>query len=382
MQRRLFSADHEAFRTTVRRFISKEIVPFHAQWEQDGQVPRQLAERLGELGVLGLAFPSEFGGGGESGYAYQVVLDEELARQLVSIGSLRCHLDVVLPYFRSLATPEQRQRWFPGLVSGTLLTAIAMTEPGAGSDLSAIRSTAVRDGDHYVLNGAKTFITGGYLADAVIVVARTSKDPDDRRSGLTLLVVEDGMSGFVKSRKLDKLGLKAQDTAELAFDDVRVPASNLLGVEGQAFAALGHNLARERLSVAVEAVVAARAALNATLDYVKERQAFGQSLGSFQNTKFELASVATDLEAAQALVDRAVEELDAGALRPEDAAMAKLYCTEMQGRAVDRCLQLFGGYGYVRDYPIARLYADARVSRIYGGTSEVMRLIISKSLGI
>jgi acyl-CoA dehydrogenase len=382
MQRRLFSEDHEAFRHTIRRFVGREIVPFYSEWESDGHVPRDLAKSLGTLGVLGLTFPTEFGGSNEKGYAYNVVLDEELARASVGIGSLRCHLDVVLPYFRNLSTAQQRQRWFPGLVAGTMLTAIAMTEPGTGSDLSAIRTTAVRDGDHYVLNGSKTFITGGYLADAVVVVARTSHDPVDRRSGLTLLVVEVGMAGFVKSRKLDKLGLKAQDTAELSFEDVRVPVSNRLGQEGEGFAALGQNLARERLSVAVEAVVAARAALNVTLDYVKERQVFGQAVGSFQNTKFELAGVATDIEAAQALVDRAVEEYDAGALRPVDAAMAKLFCTEMQGRAVDRCLQLFGGYGYMLEYPIARLYADARVSRIYGGTSEIMRLIISKSLGL
>jgi acyl-CoA dehydrogenase len=382
MQRRLFTEDHSAYRDMVRRFIGDQIVPHHGEWEKAGQVPRELAQGLGELGVLGLTFPTEFGGGGESSYVYNVVLDEELTRAFVSIGSLRCHMDVVLPYFLSLCTPEQQQRWFPGLVSGNLLTAIAMTEPGTGSDLGGIRTTATRDGSDYVLNGAKTFITGGYVADLVIVVARTSKDPANRRSGLTLLVVEEGMPGFVRSRKLEKLGLKAQDTAELSFEDVRVPAANVLGEEGEAFQYLSQNLAKERLSVAVESVATARAALDTTLAYVRERQVFGQPVGAFQNTKFELASVATDIEAAQAMTDRAVEELDRKTLRPEEAAMAKLFCTEMQGRVMDRCLQLFGGYGYMLEYPIARLYADARVSRIYGGTSEVMRLIISKSLGL
>lgn len=257
-----------------------------------------------------------------------------------------------------------------------------MTEPGTGSDLAGIRTTAVRDGDSYVLNGAKTFITGGLLADLVIVVARTSTDPDNRRAGLTLLVIEDGMPGFTRGRVLQKMGIKVQDTVELAFDDVRVPVSNRLGEEGAAFGYLGNNLPQERMTVAVGSVAQARAALDTTISYVKERKAFGKTVASFQNTKFELAAVAAEIEAAQAMLDRAVLELVAGELSGPDAAKVKLFCTEMQARAVDRCLQLFGGYGYMLEYPIARLYADARITRIYAGTSEVMKVIIAKSLGL
>ena len=315
-------------------------------------------------------------------YRYNVVLQEESARALVTLGTVRTQLDVILPYFLAYADEEQRERWFPGLASGQLLTAIAMTEPGTGSDLAGMRTTAVLDGDHYVLNGAKTFITGGLLADLVIVVARTSTDPDNRRAGLTLLVVEDGMPGFVRGRALDKIGIKAQDTAELSFDGVRVPVANRLGEEGAAFGYLGRNLPQERMTVAVGSVAQAKAALDATVEYVKERKVFGAPVASFQNTKFELAAVAAEVEAAQAMLDRAVLELVAGELSGADAAKVKLFCTEVQARAVDRCLQLFGGYGYMLEYPIARLYTDARVARIYAGTSEVMKVIIAKSLGL
>jgi acyl-CoA dehydrogenase len=257
-----------------------------------------------------------------------------------------------------------------------------MTEPDTGSDLAGVRTAAVLDGNHYVLNGAKTFITGGLLADLVIVLARTSVDESNRRAGLTLLVVEDGMPGFVKGRKLDKLGCKVQDTGELSFTDVRVPVANRLGEEGAAFGYLGHNLPQERLAIAVGSVAQARAALAATVEYVSARKVFGTTVSSFQNTKFELAAMAAEIEAGQALLDRAISALVDGELDTVDAAKAKLFCTEMQGRVVDRCLQLFGGYGYIMEFPIARLYADARVTRIYGGTSEVMKSIISKSLGL
>ena len=288
-----------------------------------------------------------------------------------------------LPYFLEYCTAEQQERWFPGLAAGELLTAIAMTEPGTGSDLAGIRTSAVRDGDHYVLNGAKTFITGGYLADLVIVVARhRDAPPADRRDGLSLLVVEDGMPGFAKGRKLDKIGLKVQDTVELSFNDVRVPVANLLGEEGKAFGYLGHNLPQERLTIAVGSVAQARAALTAPREYAKARLVFGKPLAAFQNTKFELAACRTEVEAAQALLDRALLALRRRRARPaRTPRMCKLFTTEMQARVVDRCLQLFGGYGYITEYPIARLYADARVTRIYGGTSEVMKSIISKSLG-
>ncbi|MEV8540802.1 acyl-CoA dehydrogenase family protein [Streptomyces sp. NPDC051572] len=382
MRRDVFTDDHEAFRRLARDFIAKEVVPHYAEWEEAGRLPRALFEQLGSLGLLGTAVPEEYGGAGLADYRYNVVLQEESARALVTLGTVRTQLDVVLPYFLTYADPDQRERWLPGMASGKLLTAIAMTEPGTGSDLAGIRTTAVRDGDSYVLTGSKTFITGGLLADLVIVVARTSTDPDNRRAGLTLLVVEDAMLGFTRGRVLHKMGIKVQDTVELAFDDVRVPVANRLGEEGAAFGYLGNNLPQERMTVAVGSVAQARAALDTTISYVKERKAFGKTVASFQNTKFELAAVAAEIEAAQAMLDRAVLELVAGELSGPDAAKVKLFCTEMQARAVDRCLQLFGGYGYMLEYPIARLYADARITRIYAGTSEVMKVIIAKSLGL
>ena len=382
MRRQIFTADHEAFRELARDFVAKEVVPNYAGWERAGQLPREVFERLGSLGLLSIAVPEEFGGAGIGDYRYNVVLQEEAARALVTLGTVRTQLDVILPYFLAYADADQRNRWFPGLAAGRLLTAIAMTEPGTGSDLAGIRTTAVRDGDCYQLNGAKTFITGGLLADLVIVVARTATDPGDRRAGLTLLVVEGGMPGFTRGRVLEKIGLKAQDTVELSFDAVRVPVGNRLGEEGAAFGYLAHNLPQERMTVAVGSVAQAQAALRTTIEYVKERAAFGKPVASFQNTKFELAAVATEIEAAQTMLDRAVLDLVDGELTGADAAKVKLFCTEVQGRTVDRCLQLFGGYGYVAEYPIARLYADARVARIYAGTSEVMKVIIAKSLGL
>jgi len=382
MRRDLFTEDHEAFRQLAREFVEKEVVPHYPDWEKAGQMPRAVFEQLGSLGMIGMAIPEEYGGSGLSDYRYNVVLQEEAARALVTLSTVRTQLDVILPYFLHYANDEQRQRWFPGLAAGTLLTAIAMTEPGTGSDLAGVRTTAVHDGDSYILNGAKTFITGGLLADLVIVVARTSTDPHDRRSGLSLLVVEDGMPGFTKGRVLDKMGCKVQDTIELAFDDVRVPVANRLGEEGAAFGYLGHNLPQERMTVAVGSVCQARAALAATIDYVKDRKAYGTPVASFQNTKFELAAMSAEIEAAQTMLDRAVSELVADELSGADAARVKLFCTEMQARVVDRCLQLFGGYGYMMEYPIARLYTDARVARIYAGTSEVMKVIIAKSLGL
>lgn len=363
-------------------FLRREVEPFYPEWELEARVPRSLLLRLGDIGVIGMNMPTEFGGGGEVDYAYNAIVQEETAKALVTLGTLRTHMDIVLPYFRAYANEEQRQRWFPGICRGELFTAIAMTEPDTGSDLAGVRTSAVRDGDTYVVNGAKTFISGGEVADLVIVLARTSKDASNRRHGLSLLVVEDGMPGFVKGRRLDKLGLHMQDTVELSFDDVPVPVSNLLGDEDLAFSYLGHNLAQERIALATGAVAQTSVALELTKAYVAQRSVFGTTVGSFQNTKFELASVATELNAAQTFLDRGIGELSQRRLGGADAAMIKLFCTEVQGRAMDRCLQLFGGYGYVREFPIARLYADARVTRIYGGTSEVMKSIISKSLGL
>ncbi|MFD4459131.1 acyl-CoA dehydrogenase family protein [Nocardia sp. NPDC058480] len=382
MRRELFTPDHEAFRELVRGFVEKRIAPNYADWERAGRMPREIFTEMGELGLLGIALPEEFGGAGLRDYRYNVVLQEEAARALVTLGTVRTQLDVILPYFLEYADAAQRERWFPGLAAGSLLTAIAMTEPGTGSDLAGMRTSAVRDGDHYVLNGAKTFITGGLLADLVIVVARTATDPDNRRAGLTLLVVEDGMPGFERGRELEKMGCKVQDTMELSFTDVRVPVANRLGEEGAAFGYLGHNLPQERLTVAVGSVAQARAAIGATVEYTRERTAFGTPVASFQNTKFELAALSTEVEAAQTMIDRAVTDLVDGVLSGADAARVKLFCTEVQARTVDRCLQLFGGYGYMTEYPIARLYTDARVARIYAGTSEVMKMIVARDLGL
>lgn len=382
MQRDLFTEEHEAFRELVRDYLRRSVLPVYREWERAGVLPRQFFTDMGALGVMGMAVPEQYGGSGIRDYRYNVVLQEEAAAATVTLGTLRTQLDVILPYFLAYASAEQRSRWFPGMAAGELLTAIAMTEPDTGSDLAGMRTTAVRDGDEYVVNGSKTLITGGALADLVIVVARTSTDPANRRAGLTMLVVEDGMPGFSRGRMLDKIGLKVQDTAELSFTDVRVPVVNRLGQEGAAFGYLGHNLPQERLCIAVGAVASAGAALTVTVDYVKRRMVFGQPVSHFQNTKFELAAMAAEVEAGQALLDRAVRAHIAGELDLVGAAKTKLFCTEMQGRVVDRCLQLFGGYGYITEFPIARLYADARVTRIYGGTSEVMKMIISKSLGL
>jgi acyl-CoA dehydrogenase len=378
----LYDADHDAFRTLARSFFEREVVPNYSQWESDGMVPRDLYRKAGELGLLGVNIPEEFGGGGMDDYRFNAILNEEAGKAMVMPGSMRTHMDVVLPYFLKLSSDEQRARWFPGFASGDLFTAIAMTEPDTGSDIAGVRTSAVRDGDHYVVNGSKTFITGGLHADLVVTLVRTSSDETNRRNGLTLLVIEAGTPGFTKGRKLEKIGLLAQDTVELAFSSVRVPVANRLGDEGAAFGYLGSNLPQERLAIAIGSLAQSRAAFDLTVEYVQERLVFGKPVAHFQNTKFELAAIATDLRAGQALIDESLRAIVAGELTGAEAAMTKLYCTELQGRVVDRCLQLFGGYGYIREYPIARLYTDARVTRIYGGTSEVLKTIISKSLGL
>ena len=363
--------------------MEKEVVPAYPEWEKAGRMPRDVFKQMGALGMLGMAIPEEHGGAGIPDYRYNVVLQEEAARALVTLSTVRTQLEVILPYFLHYANEEQRKRWFPGLADGTLLTAVAMTEPGTGSDLAGMRTTAVRDGDHWIVNGAKTFITGGIQADLVIVVARTSTDPDNRRKGLTLLVVEDGMRrASPAAANWTRWAARSRTPAELSFVDVRVPVKNVLGDEGEAFGYLGHNLPQERLTVAVGSVAQARSAIVAAIDYTKDRKAFGTPVASFQNTKFELAACSTEVEAGQAMLDRAVALHVEGELSAPDAARVKLFCTEMQARVVDRCLQLFGGYGYMMEYPIARLYTDARVARIYAGTSEVMKVIIAKSLGL
>ncbi|BBG01762.1 MULTISPECIES: acyl-CoA dehydrogenase family protein [Pseudonocardia] len=383
MRRTLYESDHEDFREAFRSFIEKEIVPHEPQWERDGIVPRELFTTAGANGFLGIDVPETYGGGGVPDFRFNAVIAEELMRSGAAAAGLglTLHNDIVLPYLLAYCSEEQKQRWLPGVVDGSLILAIAMTEPGIGSDLASMSTTAIRDGDHYVVNGAKTFITNGINADLVIVAVKT--DPSQKHKGMSLLVVERGMAGFERGRNLDKLGQHAQDTAELSFTDVRVPVANLLGPEeGQGFTQLVSNLPQERLSIGIAAVAAARTALGHTLDYVKERKAFGSPIGSFQNSKFVLAELDTEIDIAEHYVDDCVRALNAGELTAVDASKAKYWCTELQGRVVDRCLQLHGGYGYMTEYPIAKAYADARITRIYGGTTEIMKEVIGRGLGL
>jgi len=380
VQSALYQAEHEAFRAMVRNFLAKEVVPHHATWEEAGQVDRSVWLRAGEQGLLGMDVPGEFGGGGVKDFRYNAILAAEVSRVGASGLGFTLHNDVVAPYLIDLATDEQKARWLPGFVRGELITAIAMSEPGAGSYLQGLTTTARRDGDEWVLHGSKTFITNGILADLVIVVART--DPEAGARGFSLLVVERGMAGFERGRKLDKIGMKAQDTAELFFTDVRVPAANLLGTEGHGFFHLMHNLPQERLSIAAVAVAASRLVLDSTVEYCKSRTAFGRPIGTFQNTRFELAEMHTEVTIAETYLEKAILEHNAGRFTVEDAAMAKWWTTELQKRVVDRCLQLHGGYGYMLEYPVARAYLDSRVQTIYGGTTEIMKEIVGRSLGL
>ncbi len=382
MERTLFDDDHELFRQSVRGFIAKEMAPHHEAWEEAGIVDRSLFQKAGAQGFLAMAAPTEHGGGGVSDFRYNVVIAEEIQRAGVNAAGLgwTLHNDICLPYFLTLCTDEQQARWLPGICSGDLITAVAMTEPAIGSDLASMTTSAVIDGDHYVVNGSKTFITNGINADLVITAVKT--DPSQRHAGMSLVVLERGMAGFERGRNLSKIGMHAQDTAELFFTDVHVPVANRLGDEGSGFRSLVTKLPQERLSIGVTGVAAARQALDTTLAYVKERTAFGQPIGSFQNSRFRLAEMATELEIAETFVDRCVLALNEGALTAEEAAMAKWWCTELQKRVVDTCVQLHGGYGYMTEYPIARAYADARVTTIYGGTTEIMKEIIGKSLGV
>ena len=379
MQRKHYDEDQLAFADAVRTFIGKEILPHYLEWESAGLTPRELFAAAGANGFLGMQIPEEYGGGATPDFRFNQVLGEELA--LAGVGGaglgLTLHNDICLPYFLRYCTEEQKRRWLPGIASGELITAVAMTEPGAGSDLAGIRTSARVDGSDLIVNGAKTFITNGINADLVITAVRTGPE---RHKGLSLVVIERGMAGFERGRNLDKLGLHSQDTAELSFTDVRVPKENVLGELGTGFLNLVSNLPQERMSLAITGVASARAALNWTVDYVRQRKAFGNPLGALQNTRFVLAEVATEVDVTQAYLDRCVLALNDDDLTAEDAAKAKWWATELQGRAVDRCLQLHGGYGYMQEYPIARAFADARVSRIYGGATEVMKEIIGRSL--
>ncbi|MFD6058179.1 acyl-CoA dehydrogenase family protein [Rhodococcus wratislaviensis] len=381
MKRTVFNEDHETFRKVVQDFLARDVQPHYEAWSEAGKVDKSVFHKAGEIGIPGLQIPEEYGGAGIRSFKFNAVVAEELARAGVTLGGLALQTNVLLAYFLEYASEKQRRRWLPGMASGHIVGSIAMTEPGTGSDLAGMATTGKRVGDAYVLNGAKTFITGGINSDLVVVVARTGKEPD-RRDGLSLLIVEDGMPGYERGRNLKKMGLKAQDTAELSFTDVRVPAENLLGEEGKAFDYLGFNLPQERLSTAINAQASAETALDMTIEYVKERKAFGTTVSSFQNTKFELASCAIEIEAGRTMVDRALDELDEGTLTAADAAKVKVYTTELQSRVIDRCLQLHGGYGFMLEYQIARMYADARVTRIFAGTTEVCKSIVSKSLGL
>jgi alkylation response protein AidB-like acyl-CoA dehydrogenase len=380
MTREIFEAEHESFRDAVGTFLDKEAVPHHEQWEKDGIVPREIWARAGAQGLLGLQLDEEYGGGGTDDFRYNVVLGEEMTRRGIYGCAFPLFNDMIVPYYLASANDEQKRRWFPDLCAGTKIAAIAMTEPGAGSDLQGIRTTAVDQGDHYVLNGQKTFISNGILADLVIVVART--DPEAGHKGISLLVVERGMEGFERGRNLDKIGQHAQDTAELFFDNVRVPKENLLGEEGAGFLYLMTNLSQERLSIAVSAATACEVVLDQTLAYAQDRTAFGKPIGKFQHNRFVIAEMATEAHIARVFVDDCIKKHVAGHLDPKTASMAKWWTTELQKKLVDQGVQMHGGYGYMLEYPIARAYVNSRVQTIYGGTTEIQKEIIGRSLGL
>ncbi|HEY5187107.1 MAG TPA: acyl-CoA dehydrogenase family protein [Actinomycetes bacterium] len=378
--RQIFTEEHEAFRATVRTFIEKEIAPHHEQWERDGMVSREAWLAAGRQGLLGFFVEEEYGGAGADDFRYNAVLAEELTYAGFSGPAFALHNDIIGPYLTRLATREQKRRWLPGFCSGEIVTAIAMTEPDAGSDLQGIKTTAVDQGDHYLLNGSKTFISNGILSDLVIVVAKT--DPAAGARGISLLVVERGMPGFDRGRRLDKVGMRAQDTAELVFADVKVPKENLLGAEGSGFVSLMENLPQERLSIAIAAAAATERLLEISLAYAKERQAFGRPIGSFQHNRFVLAEMATQARVARVFVDDCIARHTRGELDIATAAMAKWWTTEVQKQVVDQAVQLHGGYGYMLEYPVAKAFLDTRVQTIYGGTTEIMKEIIGRSLGV
>ena len=378
--RTIFDETHDQFRSAFRGWLDDRVVPNHEEWERDGITPRDLWFDAGKQGFLGLTGPESYGGGGTNDYRFAAIMTEEIGTTGV-IGSgngITLHNDIVLPYYLELANDEQKKRWLPGMCTGELIGALGITEPNTGSDVAGVRTTGVKKGGAYIVNGAKTFISNGINSDLVITVCKT--DPEKGHRGFSLLIVERGMKGFERGRNLDKLGMHAQDTAELFFNDVEVPAENLLGEEGMGFVYLMTNLAQERLGIAVGAIAVADAAVKWTLDYTKERKAFGQSISQFQNSKFLLAELATEVQIAQVYVDRCIELHCDAKLSAEQAAAAKYWCTELQNKVVDRCLQLHGGYGYMREYPIARAWADSRIQTIYGGTTEIMKEIVGRSL--
>jgi len=377
MPRMLYKEEHEIFRASVRSFIEREVAPYHAQWEKDGQVSRELWQKAGAAGFLCTGMPTEHGGAGGD-FLYAAILSEEFARRMFSGPGFRLHSDIVAPYILHHGSEAQKRKWLPAMAKGEVITAIAMTEPGAGSDLQGIRTTAIREGEHYLVNGQKTFITNGQMADLVIVVAKT--DPSEGAKGITLILVEADRPGFKRGRNLEKLGMKAQDTSELFFDDVRVPLDNVLGGEGRGFACLMQELPQERLLVGITAVGVMESALEQTIRYTRERKAFGRAIADFQVSRFKLAEMKTEVKVARVFLDHCLELHLEGRLDVETAAMAKWWLSDLENRVVDQCLQLHGGYGYMWEFPIARAYADARVHRIFAGTNEIMKELIARGL--
>ena len=380
MKRLIFQEEHEQLRATARQFLEKECAPYAEKWDSERIVDREAYVAAGKYGLIGFNMPEKFGGGGVDDFRFNAVIVEEFTKYGLPSPGLSLQNDIVGPYFANLATEEQQERWLPGYITGELIGAVAMTEPGAGSDLAGIKTTAVRDGDDWILNGSKTFISAGINSDLVVVVART--DPDAGHKGFSLLVVERGMEGFTRGRKLDKMGQHFADTAELNFENVRVPNANLLGKEGRGFYHLMTNLPSERLSIAIAGVAGARATFNDTLAYVKDRKAFGQPIGSFQHNKFVMAEMDTELEIAESYIDRCLQAIVDGELTAVEASKAKWWCTELGKRVVDHCVQLHGGYGYMNEYRVAKDYVDVRIQTIYGGTTEIMKEIIGRDLGL
>lgn len=379
MQKHILEEEHLMFQEAVKAFVEKEVVPNNEQWAKDGQVSREVWKKAGEQGMLCMDLPEKYGAMGFKDFRYNVIVSEELANGYADGPGFILQNDVMAPYFTEYFTDEQQERWMPGLISGDIISAIAMTEPGTGSDLASIKTTAKRENGHYILNGSKTFITNGIMSDLVVVVCKT--DPEKTHQGISLLVVERGMEGFERGRNLDKIGLKGQDTAELFFNDVKVPKENLLGEEGKGFYYLMHNLPQERLSIAAGGLASAEKVLEDTIQYCKERTAFGRPIGKFQNSRFKLAEMKTELTVARTFVDQCILELNDNKLSVEKAAMAKYWVTDLQCKVIDDCLQLHGGYGYMNEYPVARAFRDSRVQRIYGGTNEIMKEIIGRSMG-
>jgi acyl-CoA dehydrogenase len=383
LKRKIFQAEHDMFRKSVKAFVEREITPHHPAWEEAGIVPREIWKKAGEMGFLCPWLEETYGGPGAD-FLSSVVVAEELSFAGASGVAFTLHSDIVAPYIAAFGSEEQKKRYLPKAASGELILALAMTEPNTGSDVAAIQTKAVDQGDHYVLNGSKTFISNGHLADLVIVAAKTNPHADPPHAGVSLLLVESGFEGFQRGRRLKKIGMKAQDTAEMHFEDCRVPKANLLGEEGMGFYYMMQKLAQERLVVAIASMAGARAVLEMTIQYTQEREAFGRPISRFQNTRFVLAEVATELELGQVFVDRLIEEVvEQGAeMLAVEASMAKWWCSEMLKRNTDRCLQFFGGYGYMEEYPISKAYLDARVQTIYAGTTEIMKEIIGRGMGI